>query len=68
MAGKRVLLTIDPRMHEILDKKAQENWMTLQELINDILRKSILDSQPRKGKTGKSPNREPFLDSFSRKR
>ena len=63
-------MTIDPRMHRILDERAQANWMTLQELINDVLRKDILASHPRKGrKVRKQPKaKDPFLDSFSRKK
>ncbi|MBM3199972.1 hypothetical protein FJZ53_03455 [Candidatus Woesearchaeota archaeon] len=61
MAGTRVLLTLNPLVYEALKKKAGEELMTLQELISDTLRKSVLNQKKTK-KTDK------FLDQFSRKR
>lgn len=62
MAGKRILLTLNPKVHEALKQKADKNLMTLQELISDTLRKSILNQKTRK-KTG-----DQFLEQFSKKR
>lgn len=42
MAGNRVLLTINKELYEELKKDAKSNFMTIQELINDILRKEIV--------------------------
>ena len=43
MAGKRVLLTLHPKLHEKLKNKAERNIMSMQELITDILRESVWD-------------------------
>jgi subtilisin family serine protease/uncharacterized membrane protein YgcG len=48
MAGKRVLLTLNPHIYEELKQKSKDNLMTLQEYISDILRKDILVSKPKK--------------------
>ncbi len=42
MTNKRVLLTINKELFEELKKKAKSNFMNIQELINDILRKEII--------------------------
>ena len=71
MAGKKVLLTLNTEMYAVLEEKAKANLMTMQELITDTLRKSILLSQQpvKKSKAGRPPKvDEPFLDYFSRKR
>ena len=48
MAGRRVLLTLNPQIYKELKQKSKNNLMTLQEYISDILRKDILASKPRK--------------------
>jgi len=70
MAGKRVLLTLNKKVHEFLKKKAEDNYMSIQELISGVLRKSVLASQPRKrGKVGRPPKiDDKFLEYFSRKK
>ena len=70
MAGKRVLLTLNPAIHEELQQKAEANLMTIQEYISDILRRSVLAGKPRKrGKVGRPPKVEdPFIERFTRKR
>lgn len=70
MAGKKILLTLNPEMYAVLEEKAKSNLMTMQELITDTLRKAILSSQQptKKGKAGRPPKvDEPFLEYFSRK-
>lgn len=42
MANQRILLTINKELFEELKKKAKSNFMNIQELINDILRKEII--------------------------
>ena len=41
MVNKRVLLNNNKELFEELKKKAKSNFMNIQELINDILRKEI---------------------------
>ncbi len=48
MAGKKILLTLNPEMFEILEQKAKGSFMTMQELITDTLRKDIINGQKRK--------------------
>lgn len=62
MTGTRILLTLNPEMYEALKKQAEENLMTVQELIADILRKNILTNK--KGKKQKGQ----FIDYFSKRR
>ena len=47
MAGKRVLLTLNPKLHDELQKIADSSYMSLQELIADVLRKQVME-KPRK--------------------
>ena len=71
MAGKKVLLTLNPEMYGVLEQKAKDSLMTMQEFITDALRRSILASQQpvKKSKAGRPPKvDEPFLEYFSRKR
>lgn len=42
MTNQRILLTINKELFEELRKKAKSNFMNIQELINDILRKEII--------------------------
>lgn len=42
MANQRILLTINRNLFGRLKKKAKSNFMSVQELINNILRKEIL--------------------------
>lgn len=62
MTGQRILLTLNSEMHKALKKKAEENLMTVQELITDTLRKDILSTK--KGKKQKGQ----FIDYFSKRR
>jgi hypothetical protein len=42
MKGKKLLLSINPEVYALLQKKAKPNLMTVQQLIADILRKNVL--------------------------
>jgi len=64
MKGKRLLLTISPKIYELLDKKAEANYMSVQEFINETLRKSLL-AQLHPSKAGR-PKKFVFEDLFSR--
>ena len=69
MEGKKILLTLNPEMYSVLEEKAKANLMTMQELITDALRRSILASQQpaKKSRAGRPPKTdEPFLEYFSR--
>ena len=70
MAGKRVLLTLEPKIYGFLSKEAEDNLMSVQELISDLLRKHILAALPhRKSKAGRPPKLdEPLIAAFARKR
>ncbi len=64
MAGQRILLTLNPKVYKALKQKADKSLMTLQELISDTLRKSVLSQKAgKKSKTG-----DQFLEQFSKKR
>jgi len=71
MNNKKILLSMDPRLYEIIKKTADDNYMTAQELMRDILRKSVLSSKSKskKGvKRGRPPKvDEPFIEYFSKK-
>jgi|TARA_Y100000310_G_C20217022_1_gene593975 metal-responsive CopG/Arc/MetJ family transcriptional regulator len=48
MAGKRVLLTLNQKLYSELQKIADSDYMSVQELISDILRKDILAKTKKK--------------------
>ncbi len=65
MQGKRLLLTLSPKIYELLSQKAEASYMSVQEFINDMIRKSLLvQLQPAKGKAGR-PKKVEFEDYFS---
>lgn len=70
MEGKKVLLTLNPEMYTELEGHAKANFMTMQELITNTLRKCLLYAESaKKGKAGRPPKvDEPFLEYFSRKK
>ena len=64
---KQISIHLDEGLIESLEKRAKKNYMTLRELINDILIRSMANY----GRTGKSyggPPVEKFVKIFSRKR
>ena len=71
MAGKKILLTLNPEMYAYLEEKAKSSMMTMQELITYTLRKVIFASQQPAGKSKAGrPKKvdEPFLEYLSRKK
>ena len=70
MASKKVLLTLNPEMYSELEGHAKANFMTIQELITNTLRKCVLyAAEAKKSKAGRPPKvDEPFLEYFSRKK
>ena len=69
MAGKKILLTLNHEMYAVLEKKAKSSLMTMQELITDTLRRSILANPEKKSRAGRPPKvDEPFIEYFSRKK
>lgn len=50
MAGKRVLLTLNSKLHSELQKIADLKYMSIQELIADALRKEVLAKSRQKNK------------------
>jgi hypothetical protein len=70
MAGKKLLLTLNPEIYAELEGYAKANYMTMQELITSTLRKCILYAvEAKKGRPGRPPKvDEPFLEYFSRKK
>ena len=70
MVGKKVLLTLNPEMYSELEEHAKANFMTMQELITNTLRKCVLyAAEVKKSKAGRPPKvDEPFLEYLSRKK
>jgi len=50
MAGKRVLLTLNIKLYDELQRRADSSYMSIQELIADILRKDVLTKSNQKKK------------------
>ncbi len=48
MVNKRILLTINNELFEKLKKKSKDNFMSIQEFINNVLRKEILKNRGKK--------------------
>ncbi|MCK4588955.1 MAG: hypothetical protein KAT77_00805 [Nanoarchaeota archaeon] len=48
MIGKRLLLTLNPRIHKELERIAGNNLMTVQQYISEILRKKVLELKNKK--------------------
>ena len=68
MKGNKVLLTLNPVLHEALKKKADASLMTVQEFITALLRRNVL-TPTAKNKGGRPRlSDDPYLDMFSRKR
>ena len=62
MASKHIFLSINPSLYAALEKKAKANMMSVNELITDTMRRSVLAQ-----KSGKSPKSgDPIMDYFSR--
>jgi len=64
---KQISIHLDKELIKALEKRAKKNYMTLRELINDILIRSMANY----GKTGRSygePKVEKMVRIFSRKK
>ena len=57
-------------LYDSLEKKRTEfGYMTIQEIINDIVRRSIFTPAAKKSRAGRSAKvDEPYLEYFSRKK
>ncbi|MBI4146275.1 hypothetical protein HY489_02975 [Candidatus Woesearchaeota archaeon] len=67
MESKKVLLTLNKGLYELLKQKADQNYMSVQELIYDVLRRNVLPTK----KTGAGrPKKveDQYIEYFSRKR
>ncbi len=49
MAGRRILLTLNQMVHKKILEKAEDNLMTPQEYIADIIRNNLLSKKKRSG-------------------
>ena len=69
---KRIMLTMADELYDALEKKRAEfGYMTVQEIINDIVRRKILiqPAETKKSRAGRPLKvDDPFLEYFSRKR
>jgi len=61
---KKIILSLDDDVVEALEKRAAKNFFTLQEQIEDILRRSVLSSKRKTASMGKVEDK--FLEYFSR--
>ena len=48
MAGKKLLLTLNQMVHQMITKKAEDNLMTPQEYIANIIRLDLLSKKTKK--------------------
>ena len=51
MAGKRILLTLNPKLYSELEKKADSSYMSVQELISNVLRDDLIKKSNKKEKS-----------------
>jgi len=67
---KRIMLTMAEELFKALeDKRKEQGYMTVQEIINDIVRKSLFAPAAKKSKAGRPMKiDDPYLEYFSRKR
>ena len=65
---KTVSINLDIDLITQLDKRARKNFMSLRELIIDILRRSMLTYGKGKQVSYNEPNVEKFVKVFSRKK
>ena len=64
---KEVTIFLNAQAYNFLKNRAQKNFITVQELISEILRRSILSSRKNKPSfSGKSDDK--FIEYFSRRR
>lgn len=69
MQNKKINLTINPVLYDVLMKKAGERAMSAQEYILDSVRDRVFAPPPKKSNAGRPrKSDDPYLDMFSRKR
>ena len=66
MTKSTIYVQLDTEGKKILEKRAKKEMLTLQELISDILRRSVLSYKSRKSSSSDNVN-DKFLTYFSRK-
>lgn len=67
--SKRVGVDLDSGIYNELQKRANKELLSLKELIEDILRRSVVQSKARKrGSSYQGPKVERFVEYFSRYR
>jgi len=66
MSKSSIFVQLDTEAKKILEKRAKTQLMTLQELVADILRRSVLSYKSRKS-SGKDNVNDKFLTYFSRR-
>lgn len=63
---KRILLTMADELYNAIAQKTKQNgYLTIQELINDILRKNLFDNATRQKSKAGRPAKKTFEDYFS---
>jgi hypothetical protein len=67
MEGKKVLLSINPQIYGLLAKKAEKNYMSIQEYVNDLIRKDVLAPMISKSNAGR-PHKLDEFKILSRKK
>jgi len=63
---RQISIHLDKELIKVLEKRAKKNFMTLRELINDILIRSMANYN--KQKKYSEPEVEKFVKIFSRKK
>lgn len=61
---KRVGIDLDAKVVNALEKRAQRELLSLKELIEDIIRRSVLSSKGKQAISGKGDDK--FIEYFSR--
>ncbi|MBS3108405.1 hypothetical protein J4409_00890 [Candidatus Woesearchaeota archaeon] len=64
---KEVNILIDSRAYNFLKTRAQKNFITVSELISEILRRSIVSYKKNK-QTSSGKSDDKFIEYFSRRR
>ena len=67
--AKRLMLTMSDELYAALEQKRKRfGYMTVQETINDIVRKSLFEARKGREKGGRPPKLDdPLIAAFARK-
>lgn len=65
---KTISITLDIDLVKELDKRARKNYMSLREMMEDILRRSMVSYNKGSRSSAAEPKVEKFVQIFSRKR